>query len=88
MQNIFDTINLPSTMTEQKINFLKNALDGGRGLNKNQIIPYFTSLIRKANEENISFSDEEVKFIILALRAKGTTEDNEKIDKLLSLKNN
>lgn len=84
--NIFDKITLPETMTEEKIAFLKEALEGSRGLEQKALLPYFTKLIKKTKEQNIHFSDEEVRFIILAIKAASSAEEQELIDKLLKSK--
>lgn len=83
METILDQIELPESIKGEKLSFLQNAITGAQNLNRNQLIPYFTSLIRKANEENIHFSDEEVRFVILAIKAASTPEQNKSIDQLL-----
>ena len=40
----------------------------------------------KTKEQNIHFSDEEVRFIILAIKAASSAEEQELIDKLLKSK--
>lgn len=85
MKDIFEHINLPDTMTQEKLDFLKEAVKGGANLNNNQLIPYFTGLIRKANQQNISFTDEEVKLLIVAIRESSSGADQSRIDQLLKL---
>lgn len=88
MKDIFENITLPETMTPEKLDFLKDAVKGGTNLNNNQIIPYFTGLIRKANQQNLSFTDEEVKLMILTIRESVSGTDQSRIDQLLKLNSN
>ena len=85
MKDIFEQISLPDTMTPEKLDFLREAVKGGAALNSNQLIPYFTGLIRKANQQNISFTDEEVKLLIIAIRESASGADQSRIDQLLRL---
>lgn len=85
MNDIFDQINIPDTMTQEKLDFLKEAVKNGAELKNNQLIPFFTGLIRKANQQNLSFTDEEVKLMIAAIRESASGADQSRIDQLLQL---
>lgn len=86
MSDIFDQITIPDGITEDKIQFLRAAVDGATNLPNNQVIPYFTNLVRTATEKNINFSQEEIKFLIIAIKNISSEEDKKRIDKLLQMK--
>lgn len=86
MSDIFEQIKLPSGITEDKIQFLRDAVAGATDLPNNQVIPYFTKLVRTATEKNINFTEEEIKFLIIAIKNNSSEEDKMRIDKLLQMK--
>ncbi len=83
--DILDQIQYPESMDGKKKNFLKEAVLGSQGKNKNNMLPYLTSLIKKAKEENIRFSNLEIQFILTAIKAASSPEEKDVIEKICNL---
>lgn len=83
-QDIWDSLTLPDDMSDEKREFLTEAIEGSRGLKKNELLPYLTRLIKTSKEKNLQFTDEEIKFIIMAIRAGSSPEQNQYIDKIIN----
>lgn len=83
MNNIQE-LNFPKDMSEEKKQFLIEAIQGSCHLGKNELLPYLTKLIRSSKEKHLEFSDEEIRFIIIALRSGSTPEQRAYIDQFLS----
>lgn len=82
-QDIWKNIKLPEDMSQEKIDFLTNAIEGSRNLKKHELLPYLTRLMRISKEKQLTFTDAEVQFIIAAIRNSSSPEQNQYIDHLM-----
>ena len=82
-QDIWKNIKLPEDMSKEKIDFLTQAVEGSRNLKKQELLPYLTRLIRVSKENQLTFTDAEIQFIIAAIRSSSSPEQNQYIDQLM-----
>lgn len=82
-QDIWKNIKLPEDMSQDKIDFLTEAIEGSRNLKKQELLPYLTRLMRISKEKQLTFTDAEVQFIISAIRNSSSPEQNQYIDQLM-----
>ena len=83
-QDILDSLTLPDDMSDEKREFLTEAIEGSRSLKKNELLPYLTRLIKTSKEKNLQFTDDEIKIVIMAIRAGSSPEQNQYIDKIIN----
>ena len=50
------------------------------------MLPFLMSIAQKGKSQNISFDDQEIETIVTALRKYSTSEEIEKINKLMAMK--
>lgn len=84
-QDVWNQIPFPEDISEEKKQFLTEAIEGSKNLKRQELLPYLTRLIRASKEKNLSFTDEEIKFIITAIKNNSTPEQNQYIDKILNM---
>lgn len=84
-QDVWNQIPFPEDISEEKKQFLTQAIEGSKNLKRQELLPYLTRLIRASKEKNLSFTDEEIKFIITAIKNNSTPEQNQYIDKILNM---
>lgn len=84
-QDVWNQIPFPEDISEEKKQFLTEAIEGSKNLKRQELLPYLTRLIRASKEKNLSFTDEEIKFIITAIKTNSTPEQNQYIDKILNM---
>lgn len=82
-QDIWKNIKLPENMSQEKIDFLTDAVEGSRNLKKQELLPYLTRLMRVSKEKQLTFTDGEIQFIIAAIRSSSSPEQNQYIDQLI-----
>ncbi len=82
-QDIWKNIKLPEDMSEEKVEFLSQAIEGSRNLKKQELLPYLTRLMRVSKEKQLTFTDSEIQFIIAAIRSSSSPEQNKYIDQLM-----
>lgn len=82
-QDIWKNIKLPEDMSQEKIDFLTQAVEGSRSLKKQELLPYLTRLMRIAKEKQLTFTDAEIQFIMAAIRNSSSPEQNQYIDYLM-----
>ena len=68
-----------------KLDFLQSLVFESQSLTKEQMLPFFMSVAKKAMDSHIAFSSEEVETITSTIRRYSTQEDLDKIDKLEKL---
>ena len=68
-----------------KLDFLQSLFLESQSLSREQMLPFFMSVAKKAMDSHISFSSEEVETITETIRKYSTPEDLDKIDKLEKL---
>lgn len=83
MQNAFHSLLEDSALSKEKLDFLSHALTNSEHLSREQLLPYFTSLIQIAKEKNLEFTDQEVLAVLMLLRSRTTPENQKKMDQLL-----
>lgn len=84
-QDVWNQIPFPEDISEEKKQFLTEAIEGSKNLKRQELLPYLTRLIRASKEKNLSFTDEEIKFIITAIKNNSTPEQNQYIDKIINM---
>lgn len=84
-QDVWNQIPFPEDISEEKKVFLTEAIEGSKNLKRHELLPYLTRLIRASKEKNLSFTDEEIKFIITAIKNNSTPEQNQYIDQILNM---
>ena len=84
-QDVWNQIPFPEDISEEKKQFLTEAIEGSKNLKKQELLPYLTRLIRVSKEKKLSFTDEEIKFIITAIKDNSTAEQNQYIDQILNM---
>lgn len=82
-QDFWKNIKLPEDMSEEKVEFLTQAIEGSRNLKKQELLPYLTRLMRVSKEKQLTFTDSEIQFIIAAIRSSSSPEQNKYIDQLM-----
>ena len=68
-----------------KLDFLQSLVFETQSLSKEQMLPFFMSVAKKAMDSHISFSSEEVETITATIRQYSTPEELDKIDKIEKL---
>ena len=83
--DFFDHLTIPESINEEKLDFLKRAIEGSRNLTQTDLIPYLARLIRQSKEEHLVFTDEEIRFMIMSIKASSSKEEAQMLDKLLNM---
>ena len=75
-------------ISPEKINLLTDLLEKSKTVNAKQMIPFLLNAAAKANEQNISFSDDETKLILDTLRKNMNSGQIAQMEKIISLSKN
>lgn len=84
--DILEHISYPDTMDTKKKEFLFKAIRGSKNLSQKDLLPYLSGLIKETKENNIKFTNQEIQFIINAIKEAASTEEQKAIDKITNLK--
>ena len=77
---------LVANIDKAKLQFLQMLVFEGQNLSREQMLPFLMSIAQKGKSQNISFDDQEIEKIVTALRKYSTSEEIEKINKLMAMK--
>ena len=72
-------------ISQNKLNFLQQMLFESKKYKGKELFPFFMSLVTRAKQENISFSQEELDLIIPILKKYATSTDIDKMNKVITL---
>lgn len=68
---------------KKKLEFLGEVFRQGQGKNQKQLSAYLIPLLKKAREEHLTFTPDEMQAAFAAIKKHSTIEECEKIDQLL-----
>lgn len=82
---------LPAWMTdplvkdipEKKLRFLGQMFADGQGKNQKEIMAYLMPMMKKAKQENLTFTPQEMSSAIAAIKKHSSEEELKQIDKIL-----
>lgn len=69
-----------------KLDFLQALVFESQSLKKEQMMPFLMSIAKRGADQHISFSNEEIKTITDTIRKYSSSEELNKIDKLMKLR--
>mgnify|MGYP003305611988 CR=1 FL=1 len=69
--------------SEEKLNFLYELFQNGKGKSQKEIMAFFLPMMKKAKSQNLDFTPNEISTCIQAIKKHSTPEELSRIDKLL-----
>ncbi len=69
---------------KQKLEFLKEMFVGGKGKSQKEMMAYMIPMMKKAQQEKLTFSKEELALATNAIKKHSTQEELNKINHILS----
>lgn len=76
---------LVSDIHKEKLDFLQSIVFESKGKTKNELLPFFISVIKKGKAGDISFTDDEMNLIISAIKKNSTPDELAQIDKFAAM---
>lgn len=70
----------------EKLRFLQTLVFESNNLSRDQMLPFMMSLIKRGRDKNISFTDPEMDAIISVLKKYSSSEELEKINKIMAMR--
>lgn len=70
-------------ISEEKLNFLYELFQNGKGKSQKEIMAFFLPMMKKAKSQNLDFTPNEISTCIQAIKKYSTPEELSRIDKLL-----
>lgn len=91
-----DSINRPAWMDDElvrdisprKLTFLENVFKEGHGKNQKEMLSYLMPMMKKAKQENLTFTPAEMNAAISAIKKHSSGEELTKINQLLEKAHN
>lgn len=74
---------LVKDIPEKKLEFLGNMFDQGNGKSQKEMMSFLMPMLKKAKQEKLTFTPQEMNAAIAAIRKYSSTEELTKIDKIL-----
>ena len=74
---------LVNEIPKQKLDFLGQLFSEGRGKSQKEMMTYLMPLMKKAKQENLTFTPQEMSAAIAAIRKHSSEEELTQIDKIL-----
>lgn len=74
---------LVKDIPEKKLKFVEQLFEKGQGKSQKELMSYLVPMMKKAKEENLTFTPQELNAAIAAIRRHSTPEELKKIDKIL-----
>lgn len=74
---------LVKDIPERKLQFLEQLFDKGHGKSQKEMMAYLMPMMKKAKEENLTFTPQEMNAAIAAIRKYSSKEELTQIDKIL-----
>lgn len=75
---------LVKDISPQKLSFLENVFGESKGKNQKEMMALLMPMMKKAKQENLTFTAAEMNAAIAAIKKHSTTEEVAKMDKILS----
>lgn len=69
-----------------KLEFLQALLFESKNLKKEQMLPFLMAVIKRGQEKNVSFTDEEISKIIAVLKRHASPDELAQIEKVMALR--
>ncbi len=69
---------------KRKLDFLHSLVIESASLKQKDLLPFFLSLAKRGQSENISFSKDEIRLISDVIKKNSSESDRAKIDKILN----
>lgn len=69
----------------QKLEFLQKLVFESKSLSQKELLPFLMALAQRSRDENISFSQAEIKAIVEAIRKYSTPEELLKMNQIMKL---
>lgn len=74
-----------SHIERRKLDFLHTLVIESASLKQKELLPFFLSLAKRGQSENIQFSKEEIRLISDVIKKNSSDADKAKIDKILNI---
>ena len=74
---------LVQCIPKEKLRFLEQMFLEGQGKSQKELMSFLLPMMKKAKQENLTFTPQEIQAAISAIRKYSTIEENRKIDKIL-----
>lgn len=74
---------LVKDIPEQKLQFVEQLFAKGHGKSQKEMMAYLMPMMKKAKEENLTFTPQEMNAAIAAIRKHSSKEELTQIDKIL-----
>lgn len=74
---------LVKEIPEKKLRFLEQLFEKGQGKTQKEMMAFLMPMMKKAKQENLTFTPQEVNAAISAIRKYSSEEELQKIDKIL-----
>ncbi len=74
---------LVKDIPQRKLQFLEQLFAQGRGKNQKEMMAYLMPMMKRAKQENLAFTPQEMNAAITAIRKYSSQEELTQIDKLL-----
>ena len=74
---------LVKDISQKKLDFLGKMFRESRGKNQKEMMAFVMPLMKRAKEENLTFTSQEMNAAIAAIKKYSSTEELEQIDKIL-----
>ena len=71
---------------QNKLDFLQLMVSQGNGLSPKEMLPFLMRVAKQGKENAISFSPEEMKRVVAAIKKNSTPEEAAKIEKIMKMK--
>lgn len=68
---------------EKKLKFLEQLFDRGHGKSQKEMMSLLMPMLKKAKQENLTFTPQEMNAAVAAIRKHSSAEELAKIDKIL-----
>ena len=78
---------LVKNIPEKKLEFLGKMFMEGNGKSQKEMMAFFMPMMKKAKQENLTFTPQEMNAAIAAIKKHSSTEELEQIDKILKKTN-
>lgn len=74
---------LVKDIPERKLQFVEQLFSKGQGKSQKEMMAYLMPMMKKAKEENLTFTPQEMNAAIAAIRKHSSKEELNQIDKIL-----
>lgn len=96
MENMDNSTKRPAWMDDElvrdisprKLDFLEKMFQEGHGKSKKEMLAFLMPMMKKAKQENLTFTPAEMNAAITAIRKYSTKEELKKIDEILEKTHN